>query len=819
MIRYFFKLAFRNFKKYKLNTFISLLGLTVGLTSFILIASLIVHELSYNKFNDHYKDIYVARINYHMPNGIGQGENTPYPVVENLVSEYPEVKYGTRFSPINSQLENDNVSFFENNACYVDNAFFKIFTVRFLSGNRENPLQEPYTIVLTQKTAKKYFDDENPVGKTLLLGGKYNLKITAVIDNFPHNSDFNYDFFVSMKTLLATNPERDYSQRWGSYNFRTVFLLDQNINLKIFNKKIADLFNSKDDYDVKQELFLSPLAKFHLKKNENDDTQKMLLIFILVAVFILVIACINFINLSIANAANRVKEISICRIVGSKRSSLIIQQIGESVLLSFIAFDLAYLLAERLLPNFNAMIGMQIPFNIILNPIFILGMLLIIILLGVISGVFPAVKIGRIQPIRELSGNKTSLGRIGFGRKGLIVFQYMVSIVLIISTIVLSKQFEYIRNKDLGFESENLITAYIGTEGNELDPELEIFKNEILQYSGVQNIAFSYLLPFYGSNGTNIRKINAPEEEVISVDYNIIEESFFETFGVEILQSRGLSSGSISPGEDEYSDIWGLDYLSEGNKNEKKSSEDIVYCYINKTAEDALNFSNPIGERILFSNIVCEIVGVYKDFHMYSVQRKIRPQVLIIGGSAKEYDDYGWMTIQCNEHNLSEIKESATALLRERFPDNPYSFFYYGDTEFKNQVISKLESTKQLFGIFTLIAIIIACMGIIGLIALNVKNKTKEFGIRKTLGSSVFGIYKLIAKEYLLLAILGNILAWYPAWYFSNKILQDFAYRIDINVWVFVLGFIASILLTIITIAFHTLKAARTNPVEALRYE
>ena len=798
MIKYFFKLAFRNIKKYKLNTIISLLGLSVGLTSFILIASFIAHELSYNKFNENYKNIYIARINYHMPSGIGQGENLPYPVVENLISDYPEVKYGVRFSPLYSQLGNDKVSFFENNACYVDDAFFKIFTVKFLSGDKENPLKEPYTIVLTKKIAKKYFDEDNPIGKTLLFDGKYNLKVTAVIDDLPHNFDFKYDFFVSLKTMVAINPDRDYSQQWGNHSFRTVFLLDGNINLKAFNNKIVDFLYSKD-YNVKRDLFITPLSKFHLKKSEDDDLKRILLIFGIVALFILVIACVNFINLSIANAANRVKEISICRIVGSKKSTLILQQIGESILLSFIAFDIAFLFAERLLPYFNAIIGMQIPSNIILNPTFILQMLLINIVLGAISGVFPALKISRIQPIKELSGHKTNLSKIGIGRKGLIVFQYMVSIVLIIATLILSQQFDYIKNKDLGFDSENLITAYVRLDNKDVDPKLEIFKQEISRFSGVQSIALSNKLPFYGNSSTTIRKLDAAQDDVLSLDYNIIQESFLKTFGIEILQGREFSSNSKSTFEEE--------------------SEDVVFCYINKTAADALQLKNPVGERIEIWNTVCEIVGVYKDFHVYSVYSKIPAQLLILGGSANEYDDYEWMTIKCDNHNLSDIKDSAATLLRERFPDNPYSFFYYGDTSFDEKMLSRLKGAEQLFGIFTLIAVIIACMGIFGLVALNVKNKTKEFGIRKTLGSSVFSIYKLITKEYLLLAMLANVLACYPACFLSQKLLQDFAYRTEISIWVFIIGFIGSVLITLFTIAFHTLKAARTNPVKALRYE
>lgn len=394
----------------------------------------------------------------------------------------------------------------------------------------------------------------------------------------------------------------------------------------------------------------------------------------------------------------------------------------------------------------------------------------------------------------------------------------MVSIVLIISTIILSKQFKYIKNKDLGFDSEKLITAYVKLDNQDVDPKLAIFKQEISRYSGVENIALSKLLPFYGNSGTTIRKGNAAQDDVISVDYNIVQESFIETFGIKILQSRDSSPGNISTGKNAMEDFWKVDYVSE-DQNEKGSAEDMLHCYINKTAADALDFNDPIGERIEIWNTECEIVGVFKDFHVYSVYRKIPPQVLILGGSANEYDDYAWMTIKCVNQNLSEIKESATNLLRERFPDNPYSFFYYHDAGFKDQILNRLESTEQLFGIFTFIAVIIACMGIFGLVALNVKNKTKEFGIRKTLGASVFSIYKLITKEYLLLAILANVLAWYPAWFFSQKILQDFAYRTDIGISVFFIGFLGSILITVATIAFHTLKAARTNPVEALRYE
>jgi len=790
MIRYFFKLAFRNIRKYKVNTFISLLGLTVGLAALILITSYIKHELSFNKFNENYNRIFVANTNYYMPNGIQQANSTSYPLAEGLVSAYPEVENGTRFRQINGQFSNGDLSFLESKVSYVDNSFFKIFTVNFLSGDKENPLNEPYTVVLTKKTAQRYFEDKNPIGQNLLYDGKHVLKVTAVVDEFPVNSDFRFDLLVSMKTMLAINSNRNYSVLWTNTNYTTLFLLDKNSDVEKLNEKIAGFLENRG-FSVRTALFLSPLSMYHLKPQKDAGLIKLLVMFGLVAVFILIIACINFVNLSIANAANRIKEISIRRIVGSKTSSLIIQQLGESVLLSFISFDLAYLLAERLLPSFNAILGTQIPSNVILNFSFIFSMFLISLLLGLASGIFPAIKISRIQILSALSGNRTSFDRIGLGKKVLIVIQYAVSVVLIISTIIVYQQFDYIKNKHLGFNKEQLIAVNIGDESADDNSKLKIFKDEISGYAGVQNITLCKNMPFYGNSSSTIRKDGAAKEEVILANFNVAEPSYLETFNIKLITGTEISVNN--------------------------DSTDIGYsCYINQTAARKLAFENPIGERIILWENKYEISGVYEDFHFSSLQSKIPAQLIFL------VDDpiaSNWMVVKCEDHKLNEISELASAALNEYLPDNVQSFFNYGDTDFKAETLKKVEGIEKLFGVFSLIAIVIASMGIFGLVALTVRNKTKEIGIRKTLGSSVFEIYALIAREYLVLAILGNILAWYPAWHISNKILQDFAYKIDIDIWVFVIGFISSLLLTFITIAFHTIKAARTNPVEALRYE
>ncbi len=789
MIGYFFKLAFRNIRKYKVNTLISLIGLTVGLASFILIASYIKHELSFNTFNENYKRIFVANTNYYMPNGIQQATSTSYPLAEGLVSAYPEVENGIRFRPTDGQFSNGDLSFLESKASYVDNSFFKIFTVNFLNGDKENPLNEPYTVVLTKKTAQKYFEDENPIGKNLLYDGKYVLKVTAVIDELPINSDFRFDLFVSMKTMLAINSNRDYSVLWTYTNYTTLFLLDKNSDVEKLNEKIAGFLENRG-FSVRTALFLSPLSMYHLKPEKESNSFKILIIFGLIAIFILIIACINFINLSIVNAANRTKETSIRRIVGSKISSLIIQQLGESVLLSFVSFDLAYLLAERLLPNFNAILGTQIPSKVILNFSFIFSMFLTSLLLGFVSGIFPAIKISRIHPLSVLTGKRTGLNQIGLGKKGLVVIQYAISVILIISTIIVYQQFNYIKNKHLGFNKEQLIAVNIGEESGKSNSKLKNFKDEVYGYAGVQNITLCYTMPFYGYGSSTMRKDGAAEEEVILTNFNVAESSYLETFNVKLITEK-----EISVSED--STING-------------------YCYINQTAANKLAFENPIGERIIMLGDKYEIVGVYKDFHVSSLQSKILAQVIFL---VENYKGSNWMVVKCEEHNLNKISELASAALKEYFPDNTYSFFNYGDTDFKAETLKEVEGIEKLFGVFSLIAIVIASMGIFGLVALTVKHKTKEIGIRKTLGSSIFEIYSLIAREYLILAVLGNIIAWYPAWIIVNKVLQDFAYRVDISLWVFILGFFSSILLTIITIAFHTIKAARTNPVEALRYE
>jgi putative ABC transport system permease protein len=792
MLKYFFKLAFRNIRKYKVNTLISLLGLTVGLTSFILISSYIKHEFSFNKFNDNFDRTYIANIDFYHPNGIESGLNMPYPLVEGLVSEFPEIECGVRFNRIFAQLANGDTKFFENTGYFVDDAFFDIFSVKVLNGKRENPLEEPNTIVLTKSYAKKYFKDENPIGKSILYEGNRNLKITAVIDDFPINSDFRYDFLVSFKTYLAINSYRDYTERWNNHVFFTLFLVDKDCNYEKLNEKISGFLDNRENL-VERVLYFRPLSKFHLSKHKNDEGYMLLVILAVMAFFILIIACINFINLSIANASNRIKETSIRRIVGSKKSSLILQQIGESVLLSFIALDIALLIAERSLNSFNAILHTQIPSSLILNFPFIAVALFTAIFLGAVSGLFPAIRISKIEPLTALSGKESGIVKAGLAKKGLIVFQYTISIVLLISTIFLSQQFRFIKEKDLGFDEEFLLSCYVGKENNESNPNLKNFSEEMLRQSGVENVSLVRGLPFYGNSGIYIRKDNSPEEEVIQVNVSVASISFFETFNVNILHK---SEGSINNTESE-----------------------IEYCYINETTANKLGFDNPVGEYIISNDEKYEIIGVYNDFHLYAVESKIPAQIIFPIGKNQEYDGFNWMIIKCNEHNLDKVKETANLKLKEFLPDNPNGFFKYGDTDFKDGILKEVKGIEKTFGFFTIIAIVIACMGIFGLVALTVKHKTKEIGIRKVLGSSASEIFGLIAREYLFLAILGNVLAWFPAWYFSKKMIQDFAYHIEISIWVFVFAFVSSILLTIITIAFHTIKAARTNPVEALRYE
>jgi|GEM_PF-311738 len=811
MIRYFFKLAFRNIRKYKVNTFISLLGLTVGLASFILIASYIKHELSFNKNNENYDKIFVANIDNHWTEGIEHSLIMPYPLIDKLVSDFPEVKIGVRIcrAYVSVANVNDNISYFEENGYYADNSLFNIFTVDFLSGDNKNALSETNTIVLTKSYAEKYFGDEDPIGKDLLIGKNYMVKVTAVIDDMPVNSDFRYDFFMSMPTLLGNSPHRDYSQRWNEHKFETFLILNENCDYEILNRKIRDIIIPLQG-NTKRVLYLTPFSDYHLKSN---NLVKILVIFSLVAIFILIIACLNFINLSIANAANRIKETSIRRIVGGSKSSLILQQVGESALLSFISFDLAYLLAERLLPRFNAILQTEIPSSVILNFSFIISMFAIAILLGLVSAIFPSIKISRINPQKALAGRGKSIDKAGLGKKALIVFQYTVSIILIIATTILFLQFNFIKNKDLGFDSEHIITCYVKKPDRSSNPNLKILRDKMIAKAGVQNIALSATLPFLGKNSLFIQKVIDEKEntsylnlnitetssekensEGIYINYNVVNPSFFETYNINLILEKEFSINSIS---------------------QQKG-----YCCINEAAMEKLAFENPLGESLALGETKFEIVGVCSDYHTHSLQDKIEPLLIILmpDEATESYDYYSWMSIKCNALNVSNIKKIADENRLEILPETG-KFWDFDNTEFKVDTLNKVQGIEKLFGFFTAIALVIAYIGIFGLIALTVKHRTKEIGIRKVFGSTVAKIYGLIAREYLIMAIIGNVLAWIPAWYFSNKILQDFAYRINISYWVFFVGFISSIVLTIITIAFHTIKAARTNPVEALRYE
>jgi len=809
MIRYFFKLAFRNIRKYKVNTLISLIGLIVGLTSFILIASYIKHELSFNKNNKNYDQIFVGNIDNYWPEGIEQSLIMPYPLLDKMIVDFPEVKTGVRIGRAYVTVARENISFFAESGYYADNSLFDVFTIDFLSGDNKNALSEINCIVLTKSYAEKFFGDEDPIGKSLLINKNFSVKVTAVINDMPVNSDFRYDFFMSMPTLLSSFPHRDYNQRWDGHEFETFFILNESCNPDVLNEKIRDILNPLQD-KTKRVLYLTPLSGFHLKSN---GLVKILLIFGLVAVFILIIASVNFINLSIANAANRIKEISIQRIVGGSRSSLILQQVGESVLLSFISFDLAYLISERLFPHFNSILQTEIPSSVILNFPFIIIMFAIAILLGLVSAVFPSIKISRINPLKALAGRDINIYRAGFGKKSLVVFQYSVSIILIIATTILFEQFNFIKNKDLGFDSSYIITCNVKKPDRSSNPNLKILRDKLINQAGVQNISLSAILPFIGKNSLFVRKVIDTKEnasffdisntgnnldkdnsEGFYINYNVVNPSFFETYNINLISEKEFSLNNIS--------------------------QQNGYCYINEAAMIKLDYKNPLGESVAIGETKFEIVGVCSNYHTYSLLEKIQPLLIIImpDDALVSYDYYSWMSIKCNTSNVANIKKIADENRAELLPYTS-KFWDFDSTEFKIDTLNKVQGIEKLFGFFTIIALVIAYIGIFGLVALTIKNRTKEIGIRKVLGSSIANIYRLITREYLIMAILGNVIAWIPAWYFGNKILQDFAYRIDISIWIFVLALIVSIILTITTIAFHAIKAARTNPVEVLRYE
>jgi putative ABC transport system permease protein len=803
MIKNYFKIAIRNLGKNKTFSFINIIGLAIGLTCFVFIAIFVFNELSFDRYPTDAKDIYRVQLSVTGNGDVAVYPNVDYAVGEGMKDAFPEIKDYTRLSPASDFVKYDDKQFKEDKLAFASPNFLQMFSIPLIDGSNKDALVQPNSIVISKLFAKKYFGDADPVGKSLVIGLHDALyKVTGVFNKVPDNSHFHIDAFLSMTTWHVTNPT------WNNLGPYTYLLLNKNVDPKKLQAKFPQLVakyvvpeNQRDMgtslAEARQAIntfifSLQPLTDIHLYSHtkseieENGDIQSVY-IFLVLAIFILLLACVNFTNLSIARSVKRAKEVGVRKVMGSGKLQLIKQFLSESVLMSFCAMLLAIVLILVLLPYFNQVSGKQISVGDLLNYKFILGLITLIFFIGIVAGIYPSFFLSSFNPIKALKGsggtgrNKSSL------RSGLIIFQFFVSTALIVSTIIVYQQLHYMQNKKLGYDKEQVLFL---PDGRLMGQNQDAFKQSVLHDSRVDAATISRSVPGdVFMDGTEVYPVNENGNgKEIHMNIYHVDYDYLKTLGIKIKEGRYFSK----------------DFGSD-------SGTTVV---INEAAARELgwNNTNPVGKTIVRSGQQAfKIIGVMNDFNYASAKQKIAPLMMMLG------NNYGGLIIKIKTTDVTGFLNGLKTKWNSFNPQGPLSYNFL-DEKFAALYASELR-TQQIFSSFAILAIIIATLGLFGLSAFVIEQRTKEIGIRKVLGASIQNVVLLVSKDFLLLVGIAFIISIPVTWWAMHNWLQDFAYRINIQWWVFVLGGIVAMLISVLTISFQAIKAAIANPVESLRSE
>jgi len=804
MFKNYFKTAFRNFRRNKVFSFINIIGLAIGLTCFMLIAVFVYNELNYDKYPADAKNIY--RVNLSVT---GNGDVAVYPNVDVAVGAgmkdaFPEIKAFTRISPATDFVKYDNRQFKEEHLAFADSNFLQIFSIPLIEGSNKNALTQPNSIVISKAFAKKYFGNDEAVGKSLAIGTNNGLyKITGVFDKVPDDSHFHFDAFLSLSTFHITNPT------WSNLGFFTYLVLNKNADPKKLQAKFPQLVAKHVVPEVQHDMGVSlaeaqksvntfvfslqPLTDIHLYSHTkyelepNGDIQYVY-IFSALAIFILLLACVNFTNLSTARGVKRAREVGIRKVMGSLKKQLIFQFISESVLLTFFAMLCAYLLIFIFLPYFNQLAEKNISFTYFFQLPVILAMVAISMLTGILAGIYPAFFLSSFNTIKVLKGSSSQGSQRTPLRSGLIVFQFFVSTALIIATIIVYQQLHYMQNKKLGYDKNQVL--YL-PDARLLGKNQDAFEQEILKDSRVVSASISRYVPGGKMlDGTQIYPKNeTANENSAEIHSNIyhIDYDYVRTLGIHMIKGRNFS---------------------------KDFPTDSSAVIINEAAVRQLGWSgtNPIGRTIVASGQhQMKVVGVFADFNYASAKQEIAPMMMMLGGN------YGGLIIKIK---TTDVKGFLADLKKQWSSFNPAGPLEYNflDEQFAKLYASE-QHTQKIFTAFAVLAIIIASLGLFGLSAFVIEQRTREIGIRKVLGASVQNVLLLVSKEFLVLIAIAFLISIPVTWFAMHKWLQDFAYRIHISIWIFGITGIAVLLIALITISFQAIKAAIANPVKSLRSE
>jgi putative ABC transport system permease protein len=808
MLRNYIKVAFRSLWKSKGYSAINIFGLAIGLATCLLIMLYVMDELGYDKYNEKADRI------YRVDSDIKFGGNhfvlavAPEPMAPAIKKDYPEVEQSTRMRGYGGFLvKKGNENLQEDNVIYADSTLFSVFTLPMIAGNPTTALVEPRSVVITETIAKKYFNSTDVVGKFLTINDTSNLKITGVIKDIPKQSHFNFNFFVALNRSV---PDWE-KNNWLSNNLNTYIVLKKDADPKKLAARLDEMVDkyigpqAADIMKVNLEDFrksgnhvyytLTPLTSIHLHSNKTSELAgnssiQYVYIFSAIAIFILLIACINFMNLSTARSSSRAKEVGVRKVLGSMRSNLVSQFLTESILISFIALLLALCAAGLLLPYFNQLSSKELSLGLFSKSWLLPSLIALALVVGLLAGSYPAFFLSAFKPIQVLKGKLATGFKSGWLRSSLVVFQFTISIFLIVGTIVIYRQLNYIRSKNIGYNREQVLVLQ---NTNALGQQTRTFRDDILRMSGVENATMTGYLPTSGWRSDNplYPQADMDQKKAVSMQVWYIDDRYIPTLGMQMAQGRNFST---------------------------QFPTDSAGVIINESAAKLLGFKDLANKELYSmddfpaSNLTrLKVIGIVKDFNFSSLRDQVTPLAFRFGTQRAS------IAARVNTKNMPALIAQLETKWKTMAPGQPFRYTFM-DEDFNNLYHSE-QRTGKIFISFAVLAIFIACLGLFGLVTYAAEQRTKEIGIRKVLGASVSNIVGMLSKDFLVLVAVSSLIAFPVAWWAMNKWLQDFAYRVDIGWWIFLLAGALAIIVALTTVSFQAIRAALMNPVKSLRTE
>ena len=801
MLKNHLKIAFRNIKKHKTFSAINIVGLAVGITCSILIWLFVGHERSYDRFHEKADRIFRLALRATLGDTKIDQTQTSSEVFRRLAAEFPEIEKGVKFyNPRRTPVIFENRTFYESRLYAVDAPFFEVFTFPLIDGDPQTALAEPNSMVLSKATAEKYFGTTDVLGNTIRADfsnstGSAIFHVTGVSENVPDNSHFHFDILVSSSTFPGLINEKD----WGEADFITYLLLTPGTSKDRFDEKLKEFTRRNlggrgfDEWVAQGnywEYYLQPITEIHLNSDlkgefEANGNRTYIVIFSVISIIILLIACINFMNLSTAKSSIRAKEVGVRKVVGSSRKELMQQFLSESILLSFISLALGLAAIQILLPAYRNFVGRNLSMPYLDNAAVIPSLLAFGLVVGLISGSYPAFFLSSFPPISVFRGITGRSSGSSLLRNILVVFQFAIAIFLIAGTLVVFQQLKFFQNKRLGFEKEQvLVVRNPGSLGNSVSS----FKDALRQNSHVSNVSGSNTLP--SRSYRNMIFVSKDVANKFNLNLCVCDFDFLETLKLEMADGRFFS---------------------------REFSTDTQAVILNERAVNALGWEDPIGKNFWSPGVgKLSVIGVIKDYHYESLHQEIRPLALLLAAGNLQ-NEQNYISVRLSTESVFGTVRDIENTWKTFAPGDPFEYSFL-DQDYDNLYTNE-KQIRSLFSVFSFLAIFISCLGLFGLASFVADLKTKEIGVRKVLGATVPNIVLHLTKGFTKGIVLANIIAWPLAYFAMNGWLQQFAYRIGIGLWVFALSGILALGIAFFTVSYHTIKAATANPVDSLRYE